>query len=91
MGLAQNMTVNGVPVANAYIKITQVSGVKKTLTAELAYFSARGAELAFGGSTFSFPYDLTSAKNIYQQAYEYALTLPSFTGATVVLEAGQTA
>ncbi|MED3932977.1 hypothetical protein [Priestia megaterium] len=97
MALCQSLNFEtGVIAEQAYSRIENLSGTKKSLTFSLAIyldqqaFSDGKESLKISFFTFS-PSVEDSSPNFIKQGYEYLKTLPGFQDAIDVLEEGQSA
>ena len=95
MALQQKITLkNGITLPEGYWRLTSCSGEDKTeenkqpMMFTMALYRDAAAREEGLESIMSvrlqFDYDLTSDKNTYQQAYEFALTRPEFADAISV-------
>lgn len=75
-------TKEGFAVADAYIRIEQVSIERKDrAVVNLNYYVSDLSQPSFDTRIISVPYDLEKQENIFTQSYKYLKTLPEFSNA----------
>ena len=97
MALQKNIEVfNYFDVGNSYIRISSIYGDKASVKIKVDFYFSE-EECRKGGvplrtDLYTFTPDVSDdAPNFYKQGYEYLKSLDTFTGATDVLEPGQSA
>jgi hypothetical protein len=90
MALQLNSSFSGIAVPDAYFRVEKMTIANAVVDAVVVMQTARDTT-PINATSYSFPYDLSSGKNVNNQTYEYLKTLPAFAGAIDVLEPGQTA
>lgn len=80
MAIKKDITVKGVSIKDAYIRVRGFSGNKSGVTAFIDYKASADQEFSFHESHVNFELDL-SGGNPVEQAYKFIKTLPEFSGA----------
>lgn len=94
MALQKTLTINGINIENAYIRVDTISGYKGGITISVNSYTTQDAFNTGAGYlkqqiyTFT-PSVVNSASNFIKQSYEYLKSLEEFKEATDILEAGQ--
>lgn len=89
MALQKTVVFSGITVTDAYLRVDRIDLKKGSMLVVVATQPARGQDpLCYQG--YQMNYDITG-DNPIRQGYEQLKALSDFTGATDVLEAGQTA
>ena len=95
MALSKTVTAQAfgqsVDVPDTYIKVTSVSATKDAANAYVTIYCADRTTIVSQPQYTFTPSVAEDSTNFIKQAYEYLKALPDFSGATNVLEAGQTA
>jgi hypothetical protein len=84
MALKKHISIFGVQVPSAYIRVENVALSGKTSgVAQLCVYASEPSNGVVSSSAFGFPYDM-EGDNPIKQAYEHLKTLPEFAGAADV-------